>query len=43
MTAWTATDAVSDDGVELASLLLGALGETLHVPKEAYLDMATAV
>jgi pyrroline-5-carboxylate reductase len=43
MTAWVATDAVSDTGVELAELLLGALGETLRVPKETYLDMATAV
>ena len=43
MTAWTATDAVSEGGIELARLLLGALGETLHVAKETYLDMATAV
>jgi len=43
MTAWMATDAVSDESRERAARILTAVGETLQVPKEEYLDMATAV
>jgi pyrroline-5-carboxylate reductase len=43
MTAWMATDAVSPDAIQIAGTLLASLGQTLQVPKETYLDMATAV
>lgn len=43
MTAWMGTEFVDENALHVAEGLLAALGETLHVPKEIYLDMATAV
>lgn len=43
MTVWTATPRVSDEQRKLAETVLGALGETLYVNDETYLDMATAL
>jgi pyrroline-5-carboxylate reductase len=43
ITAWMATESVAADGLTMTAQLLGALGETLRVPEERYLDMATAV
>ena len=43
ITVWTATKYVSDEQRELAKLVLGALGETLFVQEERFLDMATAL
>lgn len=43
ITAWMPTDAVDTENQEKTTAILGALGETLQVTKEDYLDMATAV
>lgn len=43
MTVWAATEQVSKDQREWASLILGAMGKVLFVEEEAYLDMATAI
>lgn len=43
MTVWTAAADVSEEGRGWAELMLGALGETLFVRDEKYLDMATAL
>lgn len=43
MSVWTATEAVSGDGLEAVSRLLRALGRELRVSDEKYLDMATAL
>lgn len=43
MTVWTATPDVSAEQRALASEILGALGETLYLEDEHYLDMATAL
>ena len=43
MSAWTATDAVSDGQRAFARDLLAAIGEELYLPDEEKLDMATAV
>lgn len=43
MTVWTATPAVTPEQRLLAGEILGALGETLYLEDEHYLDMATAL
>ena len=43
MTVWTATERVSSQQREQAQIILKALGETLFVDNEDYLDMATAL
>lgn len=43
MTVWTATEHVSAIQRERAEIILGALGETLYVNDEHYMDMATAL
>lgn len=43
MSVWYATDAVTSDQLEMAQMILGALGEELRVDNEGYLDMATAL
>jgi pyrroline-5-carboxylate reductase len=43
ITAWLSTNAVSEAGQAMAEQLLQSLGETVRVPNESYLDMATAV
>ncbi|MEL6151210.1 MAG: pyrroline-5-carboxylate reductase [Chloroflexota bacterium] len=43
ITAWLGTESVSENGMEMARLLLESLGETIQVPEEKYMDMATAV
>jgi len=43
MTVWTATEQVSPQQREQAQMILKALGETLFVDNEDYLDMATAL
>ncbi|MFW5696198.1 MAG: pyrroline-5-carboxylate reductase [Phototrophicaceae bacterium] len=43
MTVWTATHAVSDVQRERTEQVLGALGETLYVNDEKFMDMATAL
>lgn len=42
-TAWTATDAVTEDERDFVSQLLGAMGEQLYVPDESAIDKITAV
>lgn len=43
MTVWTATSSVNDGQRELAEIVLGALGKTLYVADEKFMDMATAL
>ena len=43
MTVWTATDDVKDEQRGWTEEILGALGATLYVSEEKYLDMATAL
>lgn len=43
MTVWTATPDVSDKQRAWANAVLSAMGETLYVNDENYLDMATAI
>jgi pyrroline-5-carboxylate reductase len=43
MTVWTASPEVNEQQREWASTILGALGQTLFVEDERYLDMATAI
>lgn len=43
ITVWVASDAVSDEQKEQASTILSALGESVFVEDEYYLDMATAL
>lgn len=43
ITVWTATSAVSDAQRDQTEAILGALGETVPVDDERYLDMATAL
>jgi pyrroline-5-carboxylate reductase len=43
ITVWTASAAVNDDQLEMARLVLSALGQEVHVEEEYYLDMATAL
>lgn len=43
ITAWVATQKVMPEWQEAASLILQALGETVQVPDEKYIDMATAL
>jgi pyrroline-5-carboxylate reductase len=43
MSAWTATEAVSDQDREFVGALLGSLGEHIYVADESKIDMATAV
>ncbi|GAB4509792.1 MAG: pyrroline-5-carboxylate reductase [Anaerolineae bacterium] len=43
MTVWTATPEVTEEQRQLAAIVLGAMGETLYVNDEKYMDMATAL
>ncbi len=43
ITVWMASPAVSEAQKEIASKILGALGEEVNVDDESYLDMATAL
>ena len=43
ITVWTATDQVTEEQLSQTEMILGALGETVHVHEENYLDMATAL
>lgn len=43
ITVWTATQEVTPEQLEQTEAILGALGETVHVEEENYLDMATAL
>ncbi|HEC21322.1 MAG TPA: pyrroline-5-carboxylate reductase [Chloroflexi bacterium] len=43
ITVWTATDEVTDEQLDQTRSVLGALGETVFVDDESYLDMATAL
>lgn len=43
ITVWTATPDVDDEQRVLAKDILGAMGDTLYVQDENYLDMATAL
>jgi pyrroline-5-carboxylate reductase len=43
ITVWTATPEVTGEQRERATAILGALGETLFVEDEHYMDMATAL
>ena len=43
ITVWKATDGVSGEQLQQAQAVLGALGETVQVDDERYLDMATAL
>ncbi len=43
ITVWTATGEVSEQQLGQAEMILGALGEVVHVDDENYLDMATAL
>lgn len=43
ITAWIPTEHVEADGLQMTEGILQSMGETLRVPAEHYLDMATAV
>jgi pyrroline-5-carboxylate reductase len=43
ITAWTATSSVTDEQLETARSILGALGQHIFMAEENYLDMATAL
>lgn len=43
MTAWTATDEVTNEQKEWARTVVGAMGREIYFNDEKYLDMATAV
>jgi pyrroline-5-carboxylate reductase len=43
ITVWTSSKEVTDEQLETARALLGALGEEVFVEDESYLDMATAL
>ncbi len=43
ITVWTNSETVSDEQLELARQVLGALGQEVYVEEEYYLDMATAL
>lgn len=43
ITVWMATRSVTDDQLGATNTILGALGESVHVEEETYLDMATAL
>ncbi|MBN1146885.1 MAG: pyrroline-5-carboxylate reductase [Anaerolineales bacterium] len=43
ITVWTASPAVTDEQLEMARCILGALGDEVFVEEESYLDMATAL
>lgn len=43
ITVWTAAHTVTPDQLDVAHLILGALGQEIFVEEENYLDMATAV
>jgi pyrroline-5-carboxylate reductase len=43
ITVWKATDGVTQEQLEQAQAVLGAMGETVQVDDERYLDMATAL
>ena len=43
ITVWTASDKVSEEKKELAEQILGALGQTVYMEDESFLDKATAL
>jgi pyrroline-5-carboxylate reductase len=43
ITVWTATSEVTPDQSEQTRLILGAMGETVYVDHERFMDMATAL
>ncbi|HAY85362.1 MAG TPA: pyrroline-5-carboxylate reductase, partial [Chloroflexi bacterium] len=43
ISVWTAAPEVSDEQIEQAKIVLGAMGEQIQVEEENYLDMATAL
>lgn len=43
ITVWTAAPSVSEDQLEMARKILGALGDEVFLGEEYYLDMATAL
>lgn len=43
ISVWTAASQVSDEQIEQAKMVLGAMGEQIQVEEENYLDMATAL
>jgi pyrroline-5-carboxylate reductase len=43
ISAWLGTDEVSETGLSMARQILESLGETVQVPAEHYMDMATAI
>lgn len=43
ITVWTATGQVTEEQLSQTEMILGALGETVQVHEENYLDMATAL
>jgi pyrroline-5-carboxylate reductase len=43
ITVWTDTENVTEEQRQWATVALGALGETLYVAEEKFLDMATAI
>jgi pyrroline-5-carboxylate reductase len=43
ITVWKATDGVSEEQLQQTQAVLGAMGETVQVDDERYLDMATAL
>jgi pyrroline-5-carboxylate reductase len=43
ISVWTASQSASPEQVELARMILGALGQEVYVEEEIYLDMATAL
>lgn len=43
ITVWSAANAVTETQRELASQILGALGQQVYVEEESYMDMATAL
>ncbi len=43
ITVWTASPAVKPDQIEIARIILEALGEEIFMDEERYLDMATAI
>jgi pyrroline-5-carboxylate reductase len=43
MTVWTATDSVTEEQLQQAREIFGALGKEIYVDDESFLDMATAL
>ncbi len=43
ITIWTASESTTHEQIEMASQILGALGQEIFVEEESYLDMGTAL